>query len=194
MLHSISVFCGSSPGHAPVYAIQARQLGTTMAMQGIEVVYGGARVGLMGEIASGALEAGGRVTGVMPRFLADKEIAHADLSELILVDSMHERKMAMNDRCDGVIALPGGFGTLDEVFEMITWTQLGIHHKPIGFLNIKGFYNHLAAHLDTMVEQGFLKAIHRDMLIITDNIESLLHGMHHYKPQAVAKWINHNME
>jgi uncharacterized protein (TIGR00730 family) len=190
MLHSIAVFCGSSRGHSPEFATQARMLGKTLAMQGIEVVYGGARVGLMLEVAAGALDAGGRVTGVMPRFLAEKEIAHPGLTELILVDSMHERKMAMNDRCDGVIALPGGFGTLDEVFEMITWAQLGIHLKPIGFLNVQGFYDHLSAHVDTMVEQGFVKAIHRDMLIITDDIASLLQRMQNYEPQTVGKWIH----
>lgn len=189
MIQSIAIFCGSSRGHDPEFASQAHQLGVSLATQGIELVYGGAMVGLMNEVAEGALSAGGRIIGVMPRFLADKEIAHQSLTELVLVDSMHERKMAMNNRCDGVIAMPGGFGTLDELFEMITWAQLGLHFKPIGILNIKGFYDPLIAQIGMMTTHGFLKAVHRDMLIVSDEIDSLLQGMQHFRPQVTGKWL-----
>ena len=189
MIRSIAVFCGSSRGTDPEFASQARLLGESLAIRDIEVVYGGAMVGLMNEVAEGALSAGGHIIGVMPRFLVDKEIAHKQLTELILVDSMHERKLAMNDRCDGVIAMPGGFGTLDELFEMITWAQLGLHFKPIGILNTKGFYDPLIAQINMMTSQGFLKAVHRDMLIVSDGIDSLLHGMQHHRPPTTGKWL-----
>lgn len=189
MLRSIAVFCGSSRGDDPDFAMQARQLGEDLALRGIEVVYGGAMVGLMNEVAEGALSAGGRIIGVMPRFLADKEIAHQCLTEMVLVDSMHERKMAMNERSDGVIALPGGYGTLDELFEMVTWAQLGLHFKPIGILNTKGFYDPLIAQVGMMTRHGFLKAVHRDMLIVSDEISSLLHSMQHFRPPTTGKWL-----
>ncbi len=188
-MKSIAVFCGSSLGAEEEYARQAGFLGKTLARQGIALVYGGARVGLMGELANGALEAGGKVIGVMPCFLEEKEISHPGLTDLILVDSMHQRKTKMNEISDGVIALPGGFGTLDESFEMITWAQLGIHHKPIAFLNIKGFYNPLIAMVNNMVEKGFLKPTHRDMLIISDDIPAMLTAMDNYAPPHSVKWI-----
>ena len=185
----ISIFCGSSSGSSGLYAGQARLLGKTLAEQGIELVYGGARVGLMGALADGALDAGGKVTGVIPRFLQSKEIAHEGLSELILVDSMHGRKTLMNELCDGVIAMPGGFGTLEEFFEMLTWAQLGLHKKPMAILNINGFYDDLMHLIRKMVEQGFLKEINRQMLLISSDIDDLLNQMRNYVAPSVGKWI-----
>ncbi len=185
----ITVFCGSSSGFDEIYLIRARQLGEALAALGIELVYGGAKVGLMGAVADAVLKAGGRVTGVLPVFLRDKEIAHEGLTELILVDSMHERKTRMNELCDGVIALPGGFGTLEEFFEMLTWAQLGLHKKPIAILNIDGFYNPLIALVQAMVDRGFLKPANQQMLIVSDDIHDLLNKMREYKAPVVGKWI-----
>jgi uncharacterized protein (TIGR00730 family) len=139
----ITVFCGSSSGTEEIYTTQATLLGETLAIRNIELVYGGAKVGLMGAVADGVLNQGGKVIGVLPNFLGAKEIAHPKLTELILVATMHERKTKMNDLCDGVIVLPGGFGTLDELFEMLTWAQLGLHKKPIAILNVDGYYDAL---------------------------------------------------
>ncbi len=185
----ISVFCGSSSGNHRGYREQARLLGRTLAQQNLELVYGGARVGLMGAVADGALQEGGRVIGVLPRFLVSKEVAHEGLSELILVDSMHERKTRMNELSDGVIALPGGFGTLEEFFEMLTWAQLGLHNKPIGILNLDGFYDELIRLVGKMVDHGFLKEEHRQMLMVDTEIDGLLRRMISYAAPAVRKWI-----
>ncbi len=189
-MKSITVFCGSSFGSDDIYKEQATLLGQTLAQQGIQLVYGGADVGLMGAVADGALNAGGKVIGVLPHFLQSKEIAHKQLTELILVETMHERKTRMNELCDGVIVLPGGYGTLEEFFEMITWAQLGLHQKPIGLLNINGFYNDLIRMVQTMVDKGFLKQINREMLLISDSIEELLEMMGNYKAPTVGKWIS----
>jgi uncharacterized protein (TIGR00730 family) len=170
----ITVFCGSSFGTDDIFKSQATMLGQTLAKRNIELVYGGANVGLMGAVADGVLSEGGKVIGVLPHFLKSKEIAHEHLTELILVDSMHKRKTKMNELCDGVIALPGGFGTLEEFFEMLTWGQLGLHQKPIAVLNIDGFYNALIDIVQTMVEKGFLKELNQKMLLVSDNIEELL--------------------
>lgn len=186
----ITVFCGSSFGTDDTYKEQAFLLGETLAKQGIELVYGGANVGLMGTVADGALSAGGKVTGVLPHFLQSKEIAHQHLTELILVESMHERKTKMSDLCDGVIALPGGYGTMEELFEMITWAQLGLHQKPIAVLNIDGFYNALNTLVQTMVDKGFLKAVNQQMLLMSDNIDDLLTQMKNYVAPSVGKWID----
>ena len=185
----ITVFCGSSFGIEEVYRTQAALLGKTLAQRGIELVYGGANVGLMGAVAYGALHEGGKVTGVLPHFLMTKEIAHAHLTELILVESMHERKTKMNELSDGVIAMPGGFGTLEEFFEMLTWAQLGLHKKPIAVLNVDGFYDSLISLIQTMVDKGFLKEANQQMLLISDNIAELLDKMENYQPPAVGKWI-----
>lgn len=189
-MKSITVFCGSSFGSDDIYKEQATLLGQTLAKQNIQLVYGGADVGLMGAVADGALNEGGKVTGVLPCFLQSKEIAHKQLTELILVETMHERKTKMNDLCDGVIVLPGGYGTLEEFFEMITWAQLGLHKKPIAILNIDGFYDDLIKLVQTMVDKGFLKQINRDMLLINDNIDKLLEMMKNYEAPAVGKWIS----
>ncbi len=188
-MKSITVFCGSSFGSDDIYKEQATLLGQTLARQGIRLVYGGADVGLMGAVADGALNSNGKVIGVLPHFLQSKEIAHKQLTELVLVETMHERKTKMNDLCDGVIVLPGGYGTLEEFFEMITWAQLGLHQKPIGILNIDGFYDDLIRMVQTMVDKGFLKQVNRDMLLISDNTEELLEIMRNYKAPTVGKWI-----
>ena len=186
----ITVFCGSSFGTETLYTEQATLLGKTLAKENIELVYGGANVGLMGALADGVLNNGGKAIGVLPNFLRSKEIAHLDLTELILVESMHERKTKMNDLCDGVIALPGGFGTLEELFEMLTWVQLGLHKKPIAILNINGFYDSLIELTKTMVEKGLLKEANQKMLLVSDTIDDLLHQMKNYTPPTVGKWID----
>lgn len=186
----ITVFCGSSFGNDEIYKEQAALLGQTLAKQNIELVYGGANVGLMGAVADGCLNEGGKVIGVLPDFLRSKEIAHTGLTELILVESMHERKTKMNNLCDGVIALPGGFGTLEELFEMITWAQLGLHKKPIAILNINGFYDSLLELTQTMTDKGLLKEENQKMLLVSDNIEDLLDKMENYIPPTTGKWID----
>jgi uncharacterized protein (TIGR00730 family) len=186
----ITVFCGSSFGTEEIYKEQAILLGQTLAKQNIELVYGGANVGLMGAVADGVLNEGGKAIGVLPNFLRSKEIAHLGLTELILVESMHERKTKMNDLCDGVIALPGGFGTLEELFEMLTWAQLGLHKKPIAILNINGFYDALITLTEVMVEKGLLKDVNQKMLLVSDNIDDLLDQMKNYVPPTVGKWID----
>jgi uncharacterized protein (TIGR00730 family) len=186
----ITVFCGSSFGTEEIYKEQATLLGQTLAKQNIELVYGGANVGLMGAVADGILNEGGKAIGVLPNFLRSKEIAHLGLTELILVESMHERKTKMNDLCDGVIALPGGFGTLEELFEMLTWAQLGLHKKPIAILNINGFYDALVELTKVMVEKGLLKDVNQQMLLVSDNIDDLLDQMKNYVAPTTGKWID----
>ncbi|MCF2873236.1 MULTISPECIES: TIGR00730 family Rossman fold protein [unclassified Tenacibaculum] len=185
----ITIFCGSSFGTDNNFELQAKELGKKLALENIELVYGGANVGLMGAVANGALSNSGKVIGVLPTFLKSKEIAHTGLTELILVDSMHERKTKMNELCDGVIALPGGFGTMEELFEMLTWGQLGLHKKPIGILNINGFYNNLITFLDHMVTMGLLKERNRKMVLISDHIDELLTKMKTYQAPTTGKWI-----
>lgn len=189
-MKSITVFCGSSFGSDNIFQEQAFLLGQTLAKKHIQLVYGGADTGLMGAVADGALSENGKVTGVLPHFLQSKEIAHKNLTELVIVETMHERKTKMNDLCDGVIVLPGGYGTLEEFFEMITWAQLGLHKKPIGILNIDGFYDDLIKLVQTMVDKGFLKQVNRDMLLISGNIEELLEKMRNYEAPTVGKWIS----
>ncbi|PWU21429.1 MAG: TIGR00730 family Rossman fold protein [Bdellovibrio sp.] len=188
-MKSVSVFCGSNVGNDPVFAQSARALGRTLAEEGITLVYGGARVGLMGEIADSALQSQGRVIGVIPQFLQDKEIAHSGLSELIICSSMHERKLKMFELSQGFIALPGGFGTLDEVFEINTWQHLGLHKFPVGFLNVGGFYDPLLRQIEQMVRSGFLKPELQQTAIMGDNIPDLLSRMKSYKAPDVKKWI-----
>ncbi|PIF44534.1 hypothetical protein CLU96_1510 [Chryseobacterium sp. 52] len=189
-MKSITVFCGSSSGTDDIFKDQAFLLGQTLAKQNIQLIYGGADVGLMGAVADGTLREGGKAIGVLPHFLQSKEIAHKNLTELIIVETMHERKTKMNDLCDGVIVLPGGYGTLEEFFEMITWAQLGLHKKPIGILNIDGFYDDLILLVQTMVDKGFLKQVNRDMLLISGNIDELLEKMKNYQAPSVGKWIS----
>jgi uncharacterized protein (TIGR00730 family) len=185
----LCVFCGSSTGDAPAYAAAAHALGTTLARRGIGLVYGGASVGLMGAVADAALEAGGEVIGVMPEALAKKELAHAGLTDLRIVGSMHERKALMAELSAGFIALPGGLGTLEELFEVWTWAQLGYHAKPCALLNVAGFYDPLIAFLDGVVAHRFLKPAHRDMLVVAEDSDALLDRLAAYRPPDVGKWI-----
>lgn len=188
-MKNVTVFCGSSSGYERIYEEQACELGKTLAMQQIGLVYGGANIGLMGAVANGVIENGGKVIGVIPVFLQKKEIAHDKLTELILVDTMHQRKTKMNELSDGVIALPGGFGTLEELFEMLTWAQLGLHKKPVAILNINGFYDELLSFIRIMVDKGLLKEINRKMLLVGEDIEDLLDKMRDYNAPSVGKWI-----
>lgn len=185
----ITVYCGSNDGKDPVYKAQALLLGRTLAKRNIELVYGGAHVGLMGAIADGALTEGGRVTGVLPHFLRDKEIAHERLTELLLVNTMSERKIKIEEMADGIIALPGGYGTLDELFETLTNAQLQLHQKPVGLLNTGGFYDGLVQLLDTMTTGGLLKEVNRNMLLVSNDIDELLDKMYNYIPPTESKWI-----
>lgn len=186
----ITVFCGSSFGTDDLFEKQAYLLGKTFAQNNIELVYGGANVGLMGAVADGVIQNGGKAIGVLPYFLQSKEIAHQNLTELILVETMHERKTKMNDLCDGVIALPGGFGTLEEFFEMLTWAQLGLHKKPICILNVNGFFDSLIEFVSTMVAKGFLKEVNQKMILASDSIDKLLKLMEDYKAPSVGKWLD----
>lgn len=189
-MKSITVFCGSSFGSEEIYKEQAYLVGKTLAKENIQLIYGGANVGLMGTVADGTIQNGGKAIGVLPHFLQSKEIAHTHLTELILVETMHERKTKMNELSDGVIVLPGGYGTLEEFFEMITWAQLGLHKKPIAILNIDGFYDDLIKLVQTMVDKGFLKQINQEMLLVSDTIDELLEKMRNYKAPTVGKWIS----
>lgn len=185
----IAIYCGSCGGADPVYVSAAREAAGFLAREGIGLVYGGGNVGLMGHIANAALEAGGEVVGVIPQALMDKELGHGGVTELHVVRSMHERKQLMVDLSDGFIALPGGFGTLDELFETLTWLQLGFHEKPVGLLNVGGFFDGLLAFLDHMTAQGFVKKEHRDCLLVADNAAELLAKMRDFRPPVLGKWM-----
>jgi len=187
----ICVFCGSSPGARPEYVQAARCLGETLARRGLTLVYGGAKVGTMGQVARATLAAGGEVIGVIPRALVEMKVAYADLPDLRVVDSMHERKALMAALADAFIALPGGLGTIDEFFEALTWAQLGMHAKPCGLLNVCGYYDRLVDFLDHTVEQQFVQAAHRHMVLIADDPETLLDAFAAYQPPRTTKaqWI-----
>lgn len=189
-MRSIQVFCGSSTGADPIYAAAAQQIGEILAKRNIQLVYGAGSVGLMGIMADAALQAGGAVTGVIPHFLRQWEVCHEGLTELILTDTMDARKVEMLKRSEATIALPGGFGTLDEVFEVITLVQLQQAFQPIGLLNVNGFYDPLLAHIETMLREGFIKQIHRDMIIVEADIDLLLSRMKQVVPTTTDKWVN----
>lgn len=186
----ISVFCGSSFGSEKIYEQEAYNLGKALAKRNIELVYGGANVGLMGAVANGVLENKGKAIGVLPTFLQKVEIGHDNLTELIIVETMHQRKTKMDELSDGIITLPGGFGTLEEFFEMLTWAQLGLHKKPVAILNTNGFYDELLYLIQKMVDKGFLKQANQEMLILSNNIDDLIDKMKNYKAPAFGKWIN----
>ena len=188
-MKKIAIYCGSSAGPNEIYRTQAAKLGRYLAEKRIHVIFGGGKVGMMGILADAALEAGGEVTGVIPGFLHVKEVAHSGLTELITVETMHARKALIEKMCDGAIALPGGFGTMDELFEMLTWGQLGLHDKPVGILNTNGFYKEILSAVDRMVNEGFLKDLNRDMVLVSDSIEELVERMQSYAPPKVRKWI-----
>lgn len=183
----LGIFCGSADGTNPLYRRTALEVGRRLASAGIGIVYGGGRVGLMGAVADGALAAGGRVIGVIPRALVDRELAHSGVTEMRIVETMHERKAVMAEIADGFIALPGGAGTFDEIFEQWTWAQLGIHAKPCGFLDVGGYYRSLGAMIDTMVAEGFTGARHAEMLVFADDIDALVARFRAYEPPS-AKW------
>lgn len=185
----ITVFCGSRAGARPVYLQAARDLGTALATRGLGLVYGGAKVGTMGALADAALAAGGDVTGVMPRGLVDREVAHPGLSAFHAVESMHARKALMADLADGFIALPGGYGTLDELFEILTWAQLGLHAKPVALLDVAGFFEPLLGFLDHDVEAGFLAPAHRGLLMREPTVEGALDRIQSWRPAPpTSKW------
>lgn len=188
--NAVCVFCGSSTGEPIIYSEVAKELGKYFAQNNITLVYGGAKVGLMGIIADEVLKNGGNAIGVIPRFFSVKEIAHDKLTELIYVDSMAERKQILADYSDAFIALPGGFGTLDELFEMMTSSQLDLHRKPVGILNINHYYDHLIKQVDLMASEKFMKPIHRQMLVDDTTIEDLFNKMKIYEAPQQEKWIN----
>lgn len=184
-MKKITVFCGARSGADINFIEQATALGRTLAKQDIELIYGGADLGLMGAVANGALSENGKVIGVLPDFLQTREIAHKNLSELIIVKSMHERKTKMNELCDGIIALPGGFGTIEELFETLTWVQLGLQNKPIGILNVGGYYDSLITFIQSMITNGFLREVDEELLIVHDNIDDLLDAMKNYSTPPI---------
>ena len=188
-IRALCVFCGSSPGFDPVHGAAAKALGAALGRAGIDLVYGGGRVGLMGIVADAAMAAGSRAIGVIPQALYDLEVGHDGLTELHVVRSMHERKALMADLSDGFIALSGGIGTFEELFEIWTWGQLGDHAKPVSLLNIAGFYDGLTTFLDDVVSAGFLRAAHREMLMVEDEPERLVGRLRDYRAPAIAKWI-----
>jgi TIGR00730 family protein len=185
----ICVFLGSSSGTDPIHAHAARQFGALLAKRGHGLVYGGGSIGLMGIVADGACEAGGEVIGVIPEALRAREHDHQGLTALHVVSNMHERKAMMADLSDGFVALPGGIGTFEELFEAWTWAQLGYHAKPCGLLNVAGFYDAMSVFIDNVVAQGFLKPAHRDMLLVHNDPETLLDAIAHYEPPKTTQWI-----
>ena len=189
-MKSIAVFCGSSSGNDPYIVKESYDLGVTMAKEDIALVYGAAKIGIMGRVAEAVLENNGKVVGVIPKFLRTKEIVNEDLTELIVTDNMHDRKIIMYEKSDGFIIIPGGFGTMDEFFEITTWGQLGLHTKPIGILNINGYYDALITQCKTMVERGFLKQENFEAVVIDNTIEGLLNKMNNYVPLPTPKWLN----
>jgi uncharacterized protein (TIGR00730 family) len=189
-MRRVCVFCGSSAGNRPEYADAARHLGAALVRRGLGLVYGGGHIGLMGVVADAVLRAGGEAIGVIPQALVERELAQGGLTRLEVVDTMHQRKARMADLADGFVALPGGFGTCDELFEILTWSQLGLHAKPVGLLNVAGFFDPLRAWLDHMVRESFLKEEHRRLLLEADDPERLIEVLlHHRPPEAVPKWI-----
>jgi uncharacterized protein (TIGR00730 family) len=189
-VHRLCVFCGSSVGARAGYAAAARRLGETLARRGIGLVYGGGRIGLMGVLADAALAADGEVIGVIPRALATHEIAHHGLADLRVVRSMHERKALMAELSDGFIALPGGFGTLEELLEMVTWAQLGLHAKPVGVLDVDGFFTGLRALVEHAIAERFVPAAHRGLLVVAPEIDALLDALAAWRPPpARDKWL-----
>jgi uncharacterized protein (TIGR00730 family) len=189
-MKNVCVYCGSNAGAKPIYTERAIALGTQLAKRGLGLVYGGGNVGLMGVVADAVLAAGGEVIGVIPEQLVNWEVAHKGVTKLEVVGSMHERKARMFDLSDGFIAMPGGFGTLDEMFEMLTWRQLGIGDKPCTFLDVDGFYEPLIAMLDRMVTERFLHPDQREDLWHGDDIDAMLTWMEAYQPAAASKWMD----
>jgi uncharacterized protein (TIGR00730 family) len=189
VMRRLCVFCGSSVGNQAEYAEAAQQLGALLAARGVSLVYGGGNVGLMGVIADAVMAHGGEAIGVIPQALADREIAHTGITELRVVDSMHTRKAMMADLADAFVAMPGGVGTFEEFFEVVTWTQLGLHRKPCGLLNVKNFYTPLAAFIDQAVSEGFIRPVHRAAIVVDSDAERLLNTLAGMDLPDVPKWI-----
>jgi hypothetical protein len=189
-MNSICVFCGSSVGKRENYILQAHQLGKIIADKEMTLVYGGGNIGVMREIANSTLNAGGRVIGVMPQHIVDKEVSHHGLTELYIVKSMHERKAMMAELSDGFIALPGGFGTIDEIFEVMTWNQLEIINKPTGLLNIDGYFDHLIAFIRHAVDEKFVREEHKQNLIVETDAKLLIEKLESFEPKKAEKWID----
>ncbi|CAA9456857.1 MAG: Lysine decarboxylase family [uncultured Rubrobacteraceae bacterium] len=188
-MNTVCVFCGSSEGLRPSYAAAARRMGKMIARRGLRLVYGGGRVGLMGVLADAALEEGGEVVGVIPEALVTRELAHANLTQLYVVGSMHERKALMADLSDGFVTLPGGYGTLEELLEVLSWAQLSIHEKPCALLDVDGYWEPLAALFDKAVTEGFVRPNHRSLILTGEDPELLLDRMKSYTPPETKKWI-----
>jgi len=186
----ICVFCGSNSGIDPIYLATAEKVGKFLADNGIELVFGGGRVGLMGKIADTVMENGGKVIGIIPQALSEREVAHQGLTELHVVGSMHERKAMMADLADGFIALPGGVGTFEEFCEIVTWAQLGIHKKPCALMNVGGFYDSFIAMFDHSMNQGFIRPQHRALVLVESEIDKLYKAMLEYRPPIVEKWLD----
>jgi len=189
----LCVFCGSSHGNSPIFEAAARELGEAIAVRGMELVFGGSHVGLMGVVADAALARGGKVVGVLPRFMADKELAHPKLTQLHLVDTMHERKQLMAELAEGFVALPGGFGTFEEIFEAMTWGQLHLHGFPCGFLNVDGYYDALMEFLRNSVTNGFVRSGQFEALIFARSVDELFERLTAFRPEKSEKWIPKRM-
>lgn len=188
-MNSIAVYCGSSKGNNPLFIEQAQKVGKLFAERGIELIYGAGNVGLMGEVADAALAGGGRVCGVIPEFLKNWEVYHPGLDELIVTETMHQRKQIMVDRSEGFIILPGGFGTLDELFEILTWGQLRLHKKPVGILNVGGYYDFLLQHIQNIADSKFMQPTNLGLVLSDDSIEGLLEKMENYQQPVADKWV-----
>jgi uncharacterized protein (TIGR00730 family) len=189
-IKSLAIFCASSDGLDTTIFREAYEVGVFLALNNIDLIFGGSKLGLMGQVAKGVLENGGRAIGVIPEFLKTKEVAHTGLSDLIMTNDMHERKMKMHDLSGGFVALPGGFGTLEEFFEILTWAQLGLHHKPIGILNSNGYFDDLIEMMHNMVRKGLLREENLNLVLISETIEGLYKKMLYFKPTPVPKWMN----
>ncbi len=188
-LKKLAVYCGSSAGNSPKIKSEARRVGQFLAKGQIDLVFGAGKIGIMGLVVESVLENGGNAIGVIPEFLKHKEIVHLGLNQLITTKTMHERKQIMTDLSDGFVILPGGFGTMDEFFEVLTWSQLGLHQKPIGILNVDGYYDDLLQLFDKMVEKRILKKENQDLILVADNMPSLYEQMINFSPKATPKWL-----
>lgn len=189
-MKSITVFCGSNSGFRPEYAEAAKNLASHLVERNIRIVYGGGKVGLMGIIADEVMRLGGEVVGIIPDSLEQREVGHRSITELKVVGSMHERKALMAELADGFIAMPGGIGTFEEFFEILTWAQLGFHEKPCGILNVAGYYNGLLALCDHAVTEGFLRPVHRQLILEDTEAASLLDKMENFRPKPTEKWLD----
>lgn len=189
-MKAILVYCGANVGNKAIYTETAKNLGLELVKRNIKLVYGGGSVGLMGVISTTVMDNGGEVSGIIPNFLDKMEVGNPNITEVVKVDTMHQRKALMEEKCDGIITMPGGYGSMDELFEILSWAQLGLHSKPVGLLNVNGFYDYLILQLDKMVDEGFLKPENRRLLLIDSEIEPLIEKMNSFKPVFVKKWLD----